>query len=113
MYSEYELWALLLDLIGPRNLWPRWMPPLFWKKVPLNGRERFKVAVFCHINGLPLHLLWEWFELKKLFSDNSARDHLKFIWDKFDNDPVYGRRYWSYNIPMGVRMYVNGDTRQY
>ena len=89
------------------------MPALFWVKGPLKDQNRFKVAVFCYVNGLPLHLLVEWMELRKHFRDDNARRHLEKIWEKFDSDPVYRAKYWSYNIPMGVRMYCNGETHYY
>ena len=73
MGRESELWSLILDLIGPRNKWPRYIPGLFWKTGgTLSYQERLTVATFCFINGLPCHILLEWCEIKNILSPNGV-----------------------------------------
>ena len=60
-----ELWHLFLDLVGPRHLWPRDIPKYFWGVTDrgtgtLNYKERFRVAVFCYINGISVDIFMEW-----------------------------------------------------
>ena len=80
----YEAWNLILDIIGPRDEWPRYMPPLFWKGRPLHNEERFKVTLFAYINGLSYDLLKEWCQLLHLVVDDKKWLHLKWLWNRFD-----------------------------
>ena len=76
-----ELWSDIIDLIGPRNEWPRDLPKLFWG-VNVRGTgtliypERFRLALFCYINGVSLDLLLEWCQKVKILRDNAARKHI-------------------------------------
>ena len=109
----HVLWHLIIDLIGPRNKWPHWMPKLWWKNGTWDEEDRFKVTVFIYVNGLPPDILYEWCDVRKLLVDDKARHHIARLLDLFDNDPYYHNKYWSYNIAMGVRQYCNGQTRHY
>ena len=90
------------------------MPTYFWKKNgTLKNKERFKVACFTFVNGLPRHLLLEWCHIRGLLRDKAAYDHINYLYDKFENTSDYDTKYWQWNVAMARDQYINGQTHYY
>lgn len=73
-------------------------------------RERLQVTTFGFVNGLStdqLFLLLRWKPFRK--------DHQIKIIDlyKWLEDPVHGRRYYSFNVALGLVVFCNGDIRKH
>ena len=112
MGREFELWSTILDLIGPRNEWPRYMPGLFWKTGgTLSYQERLTVATFSFVNALPCHLLVEWCQLKGILS-SSGVEGVKNLYNIFENTNRYDH-FYQWNVAMGRDITVGGDTHFY
>ena len=109
----YETWKILLDTIGPRDGWPRYMPPLFWKGRPLNNEERFKVTLFAYINGVSYELLQEWCQLLHLVVEDKKWLHMKWLWNRFDRSSIHEYHYHMWNVAMKKDLWLNGHTFYY
>ena len=109
----YELWCTILDIIGPRDKWPRNIPGLFWKVGTLKNQERFVLTTFCYINGLGPELLLEWCTIRRLLRDVAAVNHIKYLYDKYENSDVYDHKYWQWNVALGVGQYIGGAIHYY
>lgn len=46
-----KLWEDIQDIIGPSELWPRWIRDLFWTK-NLTHAQRPLISAFIVFNGL-------------------------------------------------------------
>lgn len=73
-------------------------------------RERLLVTTFGFVNGLStdqLFLLLRWKPFRK--------DHQIKIIDLYKGleDPVHGRRYYSFNVALGLVVFCNGDIRKH
>ena len=111
----HQTWVTLLDIIGPRAQWPRYMPRLFWKGNPLTNEERFKVTLFVFINGVPPFLIKRWYTLLNLVDTPKRWAHIDWLWATFEKGQSRPDEfiYHMWNVAMGVEMWVNGETYYY
>ena len=108
-----EQWALIVDLIGPVDEWPRDMRSLFWKNGTLVNGERFKLCTFGYINGLDRNILLQWCQLRGLLRDDDAWHHIHGLYNAFENTTQFDTRYWQWNVINRRYQYINGTPRYY
>ena len=111
-----ELWHLFLDLVGPRHLWPRDLPKYFWGVTDrgtrtLNYKERFRVAVFSYVNGVPLEILMEWCYRLQLLRDEAAVTHIYRLYNLFENLTV--DRYSCWHVGFRCDFFTTGNRKFY
>ena len=107
------------DIIGPREWWPSDVRRFMWRVTPrgndfLRNKERFRLALFCYINEVPLPLLMSWCQAVKLLRGVKAIKHVRELYKRFKQDEVRGvNRYSSWNVRLGVDLYVTGKNHYY
>ena len=80
-----------------------------------NHEERFKIAVFVYIiiNGVNPLILYEWVQLYGNINSKSARCHLTYLIQLFEEGIRYRKKYWGFNVAAGRYQYLDGSTRYY
>ena len=117
--TTYELWDIIQELIGPRELWPSDVRGYMWRMTPrgndlLNDKERFRLALFTYINDVPLAMFITWCQTLNLFGNTEGIEHVTRLYKMFKEDEVKERnRYSSWNVRLGVDMYVTGKIHYY
>ena len=117
--TTYELWDIIQELIGPRELWPSDVRGYMWRMTPrgndlLNDKERFRLALFTYINDVPLAMFITWCQTLNLFGNTEGIEHVTRLYKMFKEDQVKERkRYSSWNVRLGVDMYVTGKIPYY
>ncbi len=110
----YLQWDLIVDLIGPPQLWPKNVRRYFWTK-NINHFQRFLVVCFCFVNGLGMMDMIEWVDLMGLCRDDSARHHmLSSLYNSFlEGRYLLVDRYYAYNVNHFRYEYLNGTIGYY
>ena len=118
--TTYEHWDTLQELIGPRELWPSDVRGYMWRMISretdfLNDAERFRLALFTYVNDVPLAMFITWCQTLHLFGNTAGGiEHVTRLYNTFKDDQVKGRnRYSSWNVRLGVDMYVTGKIHYY
>ena len=95
---------LIEDIIG--TLPSRYFNLLLKDK--LTRTDRFKICVFCYVNGLNIDLF---LELRQIAHDHTqeAQKYYSYI-TSFDRNENYRRRYYSYNVSCKEWQYLNGHV---
>ena len=106
----YEIWKTIQDVIGEAKLWPLSIRKLFWTKNLCNW-DRCLLAAFAYVNGLGPNLLLDWIDLYGLCRDSSARQHIIYLLNKFE-EGKYTYLY-SYNIAQNQYQYIDGRIKLY
>ena len=111
--TTYEQWDTIQELIGPRELWPSDVRGYLWRMTPrgndfLKDKERFRLALFTYINDVPLAVFITWCQALNLFRDTEGIEHVTRLYKIFKEEVKGRNRYSSWNVRLGVDMYVTG-----
>ena len=109
--KEYILWRDIQEIVGEATLWPRSIRLLFWKR-NVSHWERTLLAAFVWVNALNPEIFMEWCELKKLFRDKKAKDHMEYLFTKFEQGPPYYKLY-AWHVSANRYEWLDGTTRYY
>lgn len=101
-------WAEIQDLIGPARCWPVRIRKLFWTRYVRNF-QRLLLCAFVYINGLNPLIFIEWCQLKGLLRDMSAKRHIAYLFDKFE-EGAYPATY-GYNIYNSRYEFLSGRPK--
>ena len=109
--KTYELWSEICEIIGDPSLWPVDIRKLFWTK-NIKNFDRLRVCAFVFVNGLNPAIFLEWCDIMGLLRDLSAKEHVRYLLGKFeDQHPTY-TKYFAYNVTMRRLEFINGQAKK-
>lgn len=73
-------------------------------------KNRLLVSTFSYLNGISIEQMFDliqWTDTKK-----TDKDKLRLLYSYYETDQ-YRQKYHSFNVHLGVVMYLNGDLRRF
>ena len=101
-----SLWADIVDIIGPANLWPHRIRCLFWTR-NIHHFDRLFVAAFLFVNGLNPEIFLDWVNLLHLCRDRAAFIHFENLFHYFEVGRYYNL--YAYNVTHNVYEYLDEE----
>ena len=108
--KEYVLWKDIQEIIGECSEWPKKIRYLFWKR-GVTHWDRLVLSAFVYVNALHPDIFFEWADHRRLFNNDSARQHMKSLFKRFHE----GRHMKLYAWHVTLRRYewTDGTPRFY
>ena len=105
-----NLWADILDIIGPVKKWPPKIRDLFFKQ-SLSHYDRLKVCAFVHVNGLNPVMFFEWCDFLHLLSDTAARRECENWFKEFKTNSAKWSHIYQFNVYFHRYEFIDGRVK--